>query len=164
MRVASVTKSVTSTLVGIAADEGALSLDDRVSSYVPEWRGTRSEAVTIRDLLSNSSGRHWDLATDYGEMVLRADDKTSFAIDLDQGGLVVVAVRANSPADEQGITPGDILVGMHDWETVSFENLDYVLRSKIWTQQQMVRFYILRDKETLFGNISVADSQQLSRR
>lgn len=81
-----------------------------------------------------------------------------------QGGLVVVAVRENSPADEQGISAGDILVGMHDWETVSFENLDYVLRSKIWTQQQMVRFYILRDKETLFGNISVADARQLSRR
>lgn len=81
-----------------------------------------------------------------------------------QGGLVVVAVRANSPADEQGISAGDILVGMHDWETVSFENLDYVLKSKIWSQQQMVRFYILRDKETLFGNISVADTRQVTQR
>ena len=80
----SITKSVTSTLVGIAADEGALSLDDPVSLHVPEWRGTASEAVTIRDLLSNSSGRHWDLATDYGQMVLRAEDKTAFAIGLGQ--------------------------------------------------------------------------------
>jgi CubicO group peptidase (beta-lactamase class C family) len=80
----SVTKSVTSTLVGIAAGDGVLSLDDPVSRYVPEWRGSPSEAVTIEDLLSNSSGRHWDLATDYGQMALGADDKTAFAIGLGQ--------------------------------------------------------------------------------
>jgi CubicO group peptidase (beta-lactamase class C family) len=80
----SVTKSVTSTLVGIAADEGALSLDDPVADHVPEWRGTPSEVVTIRDLLSNVSGRHWDLATDYAQMALGAEDKTAFAIGLGQ--------------------------------------------------------------------------------
>ena len=37
----SITKSVTSTLVGIAIRDGDLRLDDRVSRYVPQWRGTR---------------------------------------------------------------------------------------------------------------------------
>jgi CubicO group peptidase (beta-lactamase class C family) len=80
----SVTKSVTSTLIGIAQDQGLLTIDDRVSEYVPEWVGTPSEAVTIRDILSNASGRHWDADTDYLQMAFKAEDKTAFAIALSQ--------------------------------------------------------------------------------
>lgn len=80
----SVTKSVTSVLVGIAADQGLLSVDDPVVEYVPEWIGTASDAVTIRNLLSNDSGRHWDTNTDYVEMATLAEDKTAFAIALGQ--------------------------------------------------------------------------------
>ena len=36
-----------------------------------------------------------------------------------RGGLSVTAVRPNSPAASQGIVPGDILVGMHIWETAT---------------------------------------------
>jgi len=80
----SATKSMTSTLVGIAQAEGLLSIDDRVSEYVPEWIGTESEDVTVRNLLANDSGRHWDFQTDYASMAIGADDKTAFAIGLDQ--------------------------------------------------------------------------------
>ena len=80
----SVTKSFTSVLVGIAADKGDLSLDDKASKYIPEWRGTPSKRVTIRDLLSNTSGRHWDLATDYQKMAFGVPDKTTFSIGLGQ--------------------------------------------------------------------------------
>ena len=75
----SVTKSVTSVLVGIAADQGLLSIDDPVSTYVPEWAGTPSETVTVRNLLSNDSGRHWDSSTDYVQMAVGAEDKSAFA-------------------------------------------------------------------------------------
>lgn len=80
----SVTKSVTSVLVGIASDEGALALDHPAARYVPEWEGTAAEAVTVEDLLSNDSGRHWDFETDYGQMAIRERDKTAFAIGLAQ--------------------------------------------------------------------------------
>ncbi|MDR7086632.1 CubicO group peptidase (beta-lactamase class C family) [Aeromicrobium panaciterrae] len=80
----SITKSVTAILVGIAADEGKLALDDNASKYIPEWRRTAARNVTIRDLLSNTSGRHWDYNTDYSQMVRRAPDKTAFAIGLGQ--------------------------------------------------------------------------------
>jgi len=53
----SVTQAYSATLVGIAADEGLLSLDDKVSKYIPQWVGTPSEDVTIRQLLSHDSGR-----------------------------------------------------------------------------------------------------------
>ena len=80
----SITKSLTSVLVGIAERDGLLSVTDPVARYVPEWEGTPSAGVTIEHLLANVSGRHWDPATDYGEMALRAEDKTAFAVGLDQ--------------------------------------------------------------------------------
>lgn len=80
----SATKSFTSTLVGIAADEGLLDLDQPASDLLTEWAGTDSDAVTVHDLLSNVSGRHWDFATDYRDMAIGATDKTGFALGLGQ--------------------------------------------------------------------------------
>jgi CubicO group peptidase (beta-lactamase class C family) len=79
----SITKSVTSALVGIAVRDGALRLDDRVSRYVPEWRGTASESVTVRNLLSNDSGRFWSMQSDYRDL-LQARDRTAYAVSLPQ--------------------------------------------------------------------------------
>jgi len=80
----SVTKSVTSTLVGIAQDDGDLDIEEPASRYITEWEGTPSAEVTIRNLLSNDSGREWSLATDYRAMAALAPDKTGFAIGLGQ--------------------------------------------------------------------------------
>jgi CubicO group peptidase (beta-lactamase class C family) len=79
----SVTKSVTSALVGIAVRDGDLGLDDRVSRYVRAWRGTDSTAVTVRNLLSNDSGRFWSIQSDYRDL-LAAKSRTRFAIGLPQ--------------------------------------------------------------------------------
>ncbi|WP_183098116.1 serine hydrolase domain-containing protein, partial [Nocardioides pelophilus] len=79
----SVTKSVTSTLVGIAESEGHLDIDDRASRYVRAWRGTPAAAVTVRDLLSNDSGRTWSRVTDYVGLIM-AEDRTSYAVGLGQ--------------------------------------------------------------------------------
>lgn len=80
----SATKSYSSTLVGIAQDEGLLSIDDLATDSIPEWAGTPSESVTVRNLIANDSGRHYDFETDYLRMAGGAQDKTQFAIDLDQ--------------------------------------------------------------------------------
>jgi len=54
---ASLTKVIaTSSLAMRAVDSGSLTLDDRVASRVPEWRGIDREHVTIRDLLAHCSG------------------------------------------------------------------------------------------------------------
>ena len=45
-----------------------------------------------------------------------------------RGGLAVTAVRPNSPAASQGIVPGDMLVGMHIWETATIDNVAYILK------------------------------------
>jgi CubicO group peptidase (beta-lactamase class C family) len=80
----SVTKSVTSTIVGIAQDEGLLALDDPAADHIPEWRDTDSASVTVENLLSGDSGRQWNFATDYREMAIGAPDKTAFAVGLGQ--------------------------------------------------------------------------------
>ncbi|HEX4778146.1 MAG TPA: serine hydrolase domain-containing protein [Acidimicrobiia bacterium] len=79
----SATKSITSTLVGIAQDDGKLRVDDPASKWITEWQGTPSASVTIRNLLSNDSGREWSPAIDYRDL-LRAPDRTAFAIGLGQ--------------------------------------------------------------------------------
>jgi len=79
----SVTKSVTSTLVGQAEADGDLRVNQPAARYIEEWWGTKSGGVTIRDILSNDSGRHWDAGTDYGGLP-QAEDRTQFAIDLKQ--------------------------------------------------------------------------------
>lgn len=79
----SVTKSVTSTLVGIAAEEGLLDLDDRAADYIEPWAGTASDPVTIRNLISNDSGRFWSLESDYGALLYGAD-QTGYAMSIPQ--------------------------------------------------------------------------------
>jgi CubicO group peptidase (beta-lactamase class C family) len=59
----SVAKSFTSTLVGIALEEGFIhSLDDPITDYLPELsdRDPRFEKITIRHLLTMMSGLRWD--------------------------------------------------------------------------------------------------------
>jgi CubicO group peptidase (beta-lactamase class C family) len=54
---ASLTKVLaTTTLVMRQVEHGILSLDDPVAQYIPGWRDEGSVVVTIRDLLSHSSG------------------------------------------------------------------------------------------------------------
>ena len=53
----SVAKSYLSALVGIAFDENLInSMDDTVEKYLPEFKGTGYEGVTIKNLLQMSSG------------------------------------------------------------------------------------------------------------
>ena len=59
----SATKSIVGLLVGIALDEGYIkSLDDKVSVYLPEFREGRKSELTVRNLLTMSSGLNWDEA------------------------------------------------------------------------------------------------------
>jgi serine protease Do len=44
-----------------------------------------------------------------------------------RGGMRVEAVRPKSPAAQEGIMPGDILVGMHRWETASTQDVQFLI-------------------------------------
>ena len=57
----SVGKSVVSTLVGVALKEGKIrSLDDRVTQYEPDLKGTAWDGVTLKQLITHTSGVAWN--------------------------------------------------------------------------------------------------------
>ncbi|NQX90426.1 MAG: serine hydrolase [Halioglobus sp.] len=57
----SVAKSLTSTLVGAAIQDGFIhSIDDRVSDYIPDLQGSAYDDVSIRQLLTMTSGVRWN--------------------------------------------------------------------------------------------------------
>jgi serine protease Do len=72
------------------------------------------------------------------------------------GGMRITAVRPNSPAAREGIRSGDILVGLHKWETTSLDNVAFILESDEFAGAQPAKFYILRGAETLFGQLRVS--------
>lgn len=73
-----------------------------------------------------------------------------------RGGLQIVEVREDSPAANQGIQPGDVLLGIHKWETLTLDNLGFVLDNIIVRNRDSVSFYVYRDTDFLFGQISLA--------
>ncbi len=75
-----------------------------------------------------------------------------------RGGMQVTEVRGQSPAETNGIRKGDILVGLHHWETVNEENIQYVLDHPQLKTLNPIKFYILRDGETLFGHFRIVAS------
>ena len=57
----SVVKSITSTLVGVAVQDGLIaSVDDQLTTYLPELVGTAYDGVTIKNALQMSSGIRYD--------------------------------------------------------------------------------------------------------
>lgn len=77
----SVAKSVTALAVARAVTLHLMSLDDRIGSLVTEADQAHG-AVTIRQLMQQSSGLHWNLFRDYGGAVTGRDDFIANALTL----------------------------------------------------------------------------------
>jgi len=73
-----------------------------------------------------------------------------------RGGLTITAVRPQSPAAEQGLRRGDVLVGLHMWETVALEHVHYVLGRADLDKFNPLRFIILRGKDSFYGYLPVS--------
>jgi CubicO group peptidase (beta-lactamase class C family) len=57
----SMAKSLTSTLLGIALRDGDVAgIDDELTRYIPELRGSAYDGVTVRQLLTMTSGARWN--------------------------------------------------------------------------------------------------------
>ncbi|GAA1090584.1 serine hydrolase domain-containing protein [Pseudonocardia alni] len=70
------TKSVTSMLTGIAADQGRLALDDPIGRYLPTgpgWGDAEHRAITVRDLLTQTSGLQQAVLAEAGTTGLDPD-------------------------------------------------------------------------------------------
>lgn len=87
--IASITKSVASLLVGIAADSGKLAIDELVAAQFPE-RSNRwireGYPIRIRDLLSMTGGLRWtdrSAADAYTQRFFETPDQIGFVLDLE---------------------------------------------------------------------------------
>lgn len=67
------------------------------------------------------------------------------------GGLEVTSVQPDSSAARAGIQKGDILVGLHLWETVSMDNVTYVLTHPDLNTFQPLSFFVLRGSQVRRG-------------
>jgi hypothetical protein len=90
----SVAKSLTSTLAGAAVKDGHIrSLDDPVVKYVPELKGSGYDGVTVRQVLTMSSGVRWN--EDYSDP--KSDVAQMFAAPPPPGMDVTVAYLRGLP-------------------------------------------------------------------
>jgi CubicO group peptidase (beta-lactamase class C family) len=81
----SIAKSFTSALVGIAIAEGHIeSIDQSAADFIEEWQGTEKAKVTLRHLLSLTSGLGWHEAyageSDVSKM-FTASDQVAYVVE-----------------------------------------------------------------------------------
>lgn len=130
----SVAKSLTSTLVGIAVQDGHIeSLDDPVSKYIEGLQGSAYDQVTVEQLLMMSSGIAWDETyTDPNSDVARFNNHVA-----EDGGSNLVDYmsqlpRAHPAGDVWNYSTGETnLIGILVMEATG-ETLSDYLSEKIW--------------------------------
>jgi len=81
-----------------------------------------------------------------------------------RGGLYITAVRPGSAAADQGIQVGDVLLGIHGWQTATMGDLAGILEHPDMQQGPRAKFYIVRREQTLYGHFQLAARNQNSRR
>ena len=81
-----------------------------------------------------------------------------------RGGLYVSSVRSGSAADKQGIQVGDVLLGIHGWQTATMSDLQGILEHPDIQKGPRAKFYLVRREQTLFGHMQLASQPTLSRR
>ena len=148
----SVAKSFTSTLVGAAIVDGYIdSLDDPVSKYVNGLQGSAYDDVTVRQLLTMSSGVKWN--EDY------EDPESDVAVFVDHvaedGGSNLVSYmrklpRAHPPGEVWNYSTGETnLIGILISEATGKTLAEY-LSEKIWQPYGMQQHasWLLNDDGT----------------
>jgi len=146
-------KSITATLVGVALHEGAIAtLDDVVTRYVPSLAGSAYEAVTIRHLLTMSSGVAWN--EDYTD---RHSDVNRYSQSLADGvpdgvlALLKTLPRAHPPGVTWHYNSGDtFLLGAALRQAVGMP-LAQFLATRIWQPcgMEFDAFYTLESPDGL---------------
>ncbi len=67
------------------------------------------------------------------------------------GGMAVTEVLADGVAGRAGFQRGDILIGLHQWETLTADNVNYVLTHPDLATFNPVRFFIIRGGQVRRG-------------
>ena len=105
----STVKSMTSMLVGAAVGEGAItSIDDPVARYLPALKGSAYEQVTVRHLMTMSSGLNW--SEDYGDRDSHVNRYSRSLVARTRGGVLQLMhglERAEPPGTTWRYNTGD---------------------------------------------------------
>lgn len=80
-----------------------------------------------------------------------------------RGGLYITSVRTGSAAAEQGIQVGDVLLGIHGWQTASINDLAGILDHPDMKKGPRAKFYIVRREQTLYGHFQLASRDESPR-
>jgi serine protease Do len=67
------------------------------------------------------------------------------------GGLMITEVLPEGVAGRAGIQRGDILIGLHQWETLTVDNVNYVLTHPELATFNPVRFFVIRGSQVRRG-------------
>ncbi|MGB7344693.1 MAG: trypsin-like peptidase domain-containing protein [Pirellulaceae bacterium] len=81
-----------------------------------------------------------------------------------RGGLYVTAVRPGSSAAQQGIQVGDVMLGIHGWQTATLDDLQGILEHPDMQRGSRAKFYLVRREQTLYGHMQLAAQPQRSTR
>ena len=130
----SVTKSVTSTLVGAAIADGFIhGVNDLVSDYLPQLRTGAYSGVKLEDVLRMSSGVSWDET--YGDP--KSERRKMLEVQhLQQAGAILDFLknldRASEPGDKWKYNTGDTFVVGALLRAAVQRSLAIYLEEKIW--------------------------------
>jgi serine protease Do len=119
---------------------------------------TLSVSLVLTELRGSSTGSENLVWQTLGLRLTPVDGSTLASVGDSRyrGGLQVTAVRPDGPAAQRGVRRGDILVGMHKWETISLDNVTYILNSAEFRTSQPTKFFVIRGAETLYGHMRVS--------
>jgi serine protease Do len=68
-----------------------------------------------------------------------------------RGGLLITEVNADSPASRAGFSRGDILIGLHQWETITSDNVSFVLNHPDLASFSPLKYFLIRNGELRRG-------------
>ena len=71
------------------------------------------------------------------------------------GGLEITSINAAGVAAKAGLKKGDVLVGLHTWETINVENVRFVLTHDDLANFNPVPFFIIRGGQIRKGTLPV---------
>jgi CubicO group peptidase (beta-lactamase class C family) len=132
----SVTKSVTTALVGIAVAEGLVnSIHDPVTTYIPEAVGTVWEGVSVEDLLQMESGTYWvDVPVHQPEqlVLMGADYHSNGLFGMTRDDYLLRLTRVSPPGDHYRYNSGDAQMLAWLLENVYARPYAQILSEKIW--------------------------------
>jgi CubicO group peptidase (beta-lactamase class C family) len=132
----SVTKSVTTSLVGIAVSEGLVdSIHDPITKYIPEAAGTVWDGTSIEDILHMESGTFWvDVPVHQPEelVLMGADYHSNGLYGMTRNDYLLRLTRVAPPGEFYRYNSGDAQMMAWLLENVYHKPYADILSEKIW--------------------------------